>query len=59
MKETFSRTIYPKRDFLEQIAQDSNESLERIETWFRAERLKQLELGKIKYEVINNLKEND
>ena len=52
MKETFSRTIYPKRDFLEQIAKDSNESLERVETWFRAERKKQLELGKIKYEVI-------
>lgn len=56
MKEMFKRNIYPEKETISELARDWNESIERIETWFRAERKKQSELGKIKYDVKLSIK---
>ena len=52
LKKAFDENHYPNKEFLEQFALESNETVRRIENWFRCERKKQFQIGAICYEVI-------
>lgn len=60
MKEVYNNSPFPKKESLEDLAKEISESIERIETWFRAERKRNFDLGKIKYEVflLKNITKN-
>lgn len=51
LHETFQKCHYPTKERIEDLAKESNETIERIDNWFRAERKKRIGLGKMSYEV--------
>ena len=52
LKEAFAKNKYPKQELLDEFAQKSSGSSEKIRNWFRAERKKHFDLGALNYEVI-------
>ena len=61
LKVIFNQNQYPTKEFLNGLVKNSEESIQQIQRWFRAERKKNFDMGTMNHDVnkkyfeINNL----